>query len=148
MEAVRLGFPLDVTQLLHEFASDRVGVHPTASLWANEVERWDLSDSLVEWCLLDEEGDYYHRHYWAENDDEEDDDIEGMTVGQHVKLVSKPAPNDYVDPENVAQLNEIFTILKIRPGGASGCDLWLQSVANPDANLLAPKKHFRPVAAV
>ena len=58
MEAVRLGFPLDVTQLLHEFASDRVGVHPTASLWANEVERWDMSDSLVEWVLVDAEGDF------------------------------------------------------------------------------------------
>ena len=37
MEAVRLGFPLDVTQAIREYASDRVGVHPTAVAWHEGV---------------------------------------------------------------------------------------------------------------
>ena len=30
MEAVRLGFPKDVSALIHEFTSDKIGLHPIA----------------------------------------------------------------------------------------------------------------------
>ena len=59
MEAVRLSFPFDVTKLIHEYASDRVGVHPTAQIWDDEVNRFisesDLSSRVV-WTKFDESG--------------------------------------------------------------------------------------------
>ena len=44
MEAVRLRLPLDVQQRIRVYASDRVGVHPTAEAWDMEV---DLGESQV-----------------------------------------------------------------------------------------------------
>ena len=100
MEAVRLGFPLDVTKLLHEFASDRIGVHPTASMWANQVRRsdndtwWHVQElPWVEWYVQtdwDELGSTISNHFWGyipsdesdesdESESDEDNDMEEIT---------------------------------------------------------------------
>ncbi len=39
MEAVRLGLQRGVTRVIREYASDRVGVHPTATAWDGFVDR-------------------------------------------------------------------------------------------------------------
>ena len=98
MEAVRLSFPRDVTQLIHEFASDRVGVHPTASQWVDQVVRvdndtWHMQETpWVEWRVQtdwDELGCTISNHFWgyipsdesdeSESESDEDDDMEEMT---------------------------------------------------------------------
>ena len=40
MEAVRLGFSLDVLQVIRGYASDRVGIHPTEGLWRAASDVW------------------------------------------------------------------------------------------------------------
>ena len=50
MEAVRLTFPRDVTKLIHEYASDRIGVHPSANAWKEDVFR-DEYEGSVEWLM-------------------------------------------------------------------------------------------------
>ena len=101
MEAVRLSFPRDVTQLIREFASDRVGVHPTASQWVNQVRRsdnprWHMQETpWVEWCVQtdwDELGCTISNHFWgfvpgdesdesdeSESESDEDNDMEEIT---------------------------------------------------------------------
>ena len=49
MEAVRLGFPPDVMQAIRGYASDRVGVHPTADMWGMNVIRFDYPPEQVRW---------------------------------------------------------------------------------------------------
>ena len=39
MEAVRTGLPRDVMKLVHDFASDRVEMHPLAELLDMDVDR-------------------------------------------------------------------------------------------------------------
>ena len=58
MEAIRLGFPPEVTSAIHEYASDRVGVHPTARMW----------DEHVDWLV---ENDYASRVVWTIYDNDE-----------------------------------------------------------------------------
>ena len=48
MEAVRLKLPLETLRLIHEYSSDRVGVHPTATACGTEVDRW-LGRRLLRW---------------------------------------------------------------------------------------------------
>ncbi len=50
MEAVRLSFPRDVVQLIHAFASDRIGEHPSAKAWKEDVFR-DEYEGWVEWLM-------------------------------------------------------------------------------------------------
>ena len=50
MEAVRLLFPRDVTKLIRDYASDRIGVHPSANAWKEDVVRFEYKGS-VEWLM-------------------------------------------------------------------------------------------------
>ena len=57
MEAVRLGFSLDVLQVIRGYASDRVGIHPTAGLWGAASDVWRGSyrrEIGTYYALLDE----------------------------------------------------------------------------------------------
>ena len=58
MEAVRLLFPRDVTKLIHDYASDRIGVHPSANAWKEDVCRNEYGITMgsstavwVEWLM-------------------------------------------------------------------------------------------------
>ncbi len=50
MEAVRLGFPPEVTRMIQAYASDRGGIHPTAEVWDETVERFDHG-KRVRWIV-------------------------------------------------------------------------------------------------
>ena len=50
MEAVRLSFPRDVTKLIHDYASDCIGVHPSANAWKEDTFR-DEYHGLVLWLM-------------------------------------------------------------------------------------------------
>ena len=71
MEAVRLTIPPDALRLVREYSSDRVGVHPTAVVWDEEVLRqtWTSdSGSGVEW-LYETEGRRMRAMYWLRDED-------------------------------------------------------------------------------
>ena len=51
MEAVRLTFPRDVTKLIRDYASDRIGVHPSANAWKEDVCRNEYDCGAVEWLM-------------------------------------------------------------------------------------------------
>ena len=51
MEAVRLLFPRDITKLIHKYASDRIGVHPSANAWKEDVFRDEYDCGYVEWLM-------------------------------------------------------------------------------------------------
>ena len=50
MEAVRFLFPRDVTKLIRDYASDRIGVHPSANAWKEDTFR-DEYDGWIEWLM-------------------------------------------------------------------------------------------------
>ena len=50
MEAVRLSLPRDVTKLIRDYVSDRIGMHPTANAWKEDVCRNEY-DGAVEWLM-------------------------------------------------------------------------------------------------
>ena len=59
MEAVRLGLPSEVLRNIRGYASDRVGVHPTAEVWDMEVDRQTWTSDVgsgVQWRYEVEEG--------------------------------------------------------------------------------------------
>ena len=58
MEAVRLGLPLEVTRAIKAYASDRVGLHPTARIWDEVVDR------------IETESDFDRKVVWREVDDD------------------------------------------------------------------------------
>ena len=50
MNAARLELPPDVTRVIREYTSDRVGIHPIAAIWKEEVVRGEQG-SQVEWKI-------------------------------------------------------------------------------------------------
>ncbi len=59
MEAVRLAHPHDALRLVRAYASDRIGVHPTAEVWDMGVDRQTWTSDVgsgVEWRYEAEEG--------------------------------------------------------------------------------------------
>ena len=53
MEAVRLGLPPEVTRKVQEYASDRIGIHPTARMWDEGVDRRIAEYHAVVWTIFD-----------------------------------------------------------------------------------------------
>ena len=51
MEAVRLSLPRDVTKLIRDYVSDRIGVHPTANAWKEDVCRYKYRCGYIEWLM-------------------------------------------------------------------------------------------------